>query len=223
MEYNPHCIDSTGASRALVAHSTPQLRARIDGWTPERQRLFCETLADCGLVIHAAKAVGMSPQSAYTLRRRVEGRSFALAWDAAFFLARQRLIDDAIAGAVEGNVDVIIKDGEVIGERRRKDSRVLLGAIARLDDMVYGNRKTRVIAEAFDDFLDCVEADANQAITDANQAITDAGTTGQSAVTATPRDSRASDFLTRRGEKSAAPQRRAPSPRSESGRFLPRD
>jgi hypothetical protein len=55
MDYNPHCVDSTGASRARLAHSTPPLRARIDGWTPERQRLFCKTRADCGLFIHAAQ------------------------------------------------------------------------------------------------------------------------------------------------------------------------
>ena len=42
---------------------------RTDGWTEEKQRRFIETLADTGLVNVAAKAVGMSRESAYRLRR----------------------------------------------------------------------------------------------------------------------------------------------------------
>jgi hypothetical protein len=48
----------------------PVLRKRRhDGWTPEKQREFVEALADSGSVVGAARAVGLSEQNAYALRR----------------------------------------------------------------------------------------------------------------------------------------------------------
>src|SRR5690349_21378762 len=38
---------------------------RTHGWTEEKQRRFIETLADTGLVNMAARAVGMSRETAY--------------------------------------------------------------------------------------------------------------------------------------------------------------
>jgi hypothetical protein len=152
---------TTDSLPALSAFPAAKLRLRIDGWTPEKQRLFCETLADCGLVREAAAIVGMTRQSAYRLRRRAEGRSFALAWDAALYLARAALIDEALERAVDGNVDVFTKDGVIVGERRRKDSHVLLTAISKLDSTLFANRTTQEIAQEFDAFLDCMEADGN--------------------------------------------------------------
>jgi hypothetical protein len=58
-------------------------RPRTDGWTEEKQRRFIEVLADTGLVAAAAKAVGMSRETAYRLRRSPHGAAFARAWDAA--------------------------------------------------------------------------------------------------------------------------------------------
>ena len=51
------------------------------GWTPERQRLFLASIAETGIVAHAAKAVDMGLTSAYGLRHR--SYVFDLAWDAA--------------------------------------------------------------------------------------------------------------------------------------------
>jgi hypothetical protein len=56
---------------------------RYDGWTEEKQRRFIEVLADTGIVTAAAKAVGMSSQSAQRLRRSPDGAAFSRAWDAA--------------------------------------------------------------------------------------------------------------------------------------------
>lgn len=53
--------------------------ARRDGWTPARRLRFLAALAEFGDVSLAARACGMSRQSAYALRRRDAG--FALAWD----------------------------------------------------------------------------------------------------------------------------------------------
>lgn len=164
MEPNHAPARLAAASSAVASFSPAQLRARIDGWTPEKQRLFCETLADCGLVRDAAAAVGMSPQSAYALRRRSEGRAFAMAWNAALHLARHRLMDMAIERAMEGNVTSVTKDGQVIGERKQQDMRHLLAAITKLEGGAFNNRATRAVAEEFDLFLDAMEADANRAL-----------------------------------------------------------
>jgi hypothetical protein len=127
---------------------------RHDGWTPERQRIFCEDLADYGSVMQAARAAGMSVRSAYSLRRRADGRAFAHAWDAALLLARQRLIDDAYQLAIDGSHDVITRNGEVIAERRHRDSRTILASLERLKQCdVVADPATRIIAQDFDAFL----------------------------------------------------------------------
>ncbi|MBO9498942.1 MAG: hypothetical protein J7496_13760 [Novosphingobium sp.] len=56
-------------------------RARVDGWTPERQARFLGHLAETGCVAEAARRAGMSAGAAYRLRRDPEGASFAHAWD----------------------------------------------------------------------------------------------------------------------------------------------
>ena len=138
--------------------SQPLTSARANGWTPERQRIFCETLAECGNVDMAAKAVGMTRQSAYRLRRRSEGRSFSLAWDAALKIARGRLMSEVIDLASEGISETIIKDGEIVAERRRRDPRILLTVIERLNKMEdrAEDRITSCVAQEFDEFLDCM-------------------------------------------------------------------
>jgi hypothetical protein len=148
------------ATRVVAGFSTTRLRARIDGWTPERQRMFCEALADSGIVREAAAAVGMSKESAYQLRRKAEGKGFALAWDAALVLARQRLMDIALERAIDGNKDILIKDGEVVGERKKQDVRHLLAAIGRMAAIQRSDTMARSIAVEFDAFLDCMEAEA---------------------------------------------------------------
>jgi hypothetical protein len=138
----------------------PLTPIRRDGWSAERQRGFCEVLAECGLVDRAAAAVGMGRESAYKLRRRASGRAFALAWDAALLLARQRLIDDAFELAFEGSVERVIHNGKVVAEKRRRDPRMLLATIERLGSSVaLGSAPAKAVAQEFDEFLDCLEAD----------------------------------------------------------------
>jgi hypothetical protein len=149
------------AAEVIAAFPPARPRARADGWTPERQRRFCEILAECGIVRDAAKAVGMTPQSAYELKRRPEGKGFALAWAAALLLARPRLVDLAIERAIDGNSDQYYKDGVLVGERRKQDVRHLLAAITKLENGQAGDMVLATIADDFDQFLDCMEAEAN--------------------------------------------------------------
>src|SRR5437870_351457 len=57
--------------------------SRRDGWTPERQIDFLDTLAGTRSVTEGAAAAGMSRESAYRLRVRREGALFAALWDRA--------------------------------------------------------------------------------------------------------------------------------------------
>ena len=58
-------------------------RTRRDGWTADRQLRFLEALVRTRSVTKAARAAGMSRESAYRLRGRKEGALFAAAWDRA--------------------------------------------------------------------------------------------------------------------------------------------
>jgi hypothetical protein len=163
------------AAQVISGFPPTALRTRADGWTPERQRAFCEALADCGIVRDAAAAVGMTPQSAYQLKRKPEGKGFSLAWDAALVLARPRLLDMAVERAVDGNVEQYVKDGEVVGERRKKDVRHLLAAITKLENAYSDDIVAATVAQDFDSFLDCMEAEAcgQPVLSDADEGDTD--------------------------------------------------
>lgn len=58
-------------------------RCRRDGWTAERQVLFLAALANTRSVTVAARAAGMSRESAYRLRERASAALFAHLWDQA--------------------------------------------------------------------------------------------------------------------------------------------
>ena len=66
------------------------LRARRDGWTPERQFGYLVALALFGNGGRAARAVGMSPQSAMRLRRRPEAAQYDRLCSAALWSAKKR-------------------------------------------------------------------------------------------------------------------------------------
>ena len=56
---------------------------RRDGWTAKRQLTFLSELARSGRITKAARAAGMSRESAYRLRARDPDGLFAAAWDRA--------------------------------------------------------------------------------------------------------------------------------------------
>ena len=73
----------------------------------------------------------MSVTGAYAARRR--NHLFAAAWDAALTMARERLADTLLARSMEGNVEQIWRDGEIVGERHVLDNRLGLAILRRLD------------------------------------------------------------------------------------------
>ena len=114
-------------------------QARYDGWTEEKQRRFIEVLADTGLVGTAAKAVGLTRESAYRLRRAAGAEAFAAAWDAARHHAGGLIEDIAFERAIEGvAVPVLNEHGEQIATRTRYDNRLLVFLLRRLRADRYG-------------------------------------------------------------------------------------
>ncbi len=74
----PSAPSPDAAAMAAIAPSTARQRVstpRHDGWTPERQRIFLEYIADGHTVRTASFAASMSHQSAYQFRRRVARRT----------------------------------------------------------------------------------------------------------------------------------------------------
>jgi hypothetical protein len=114
-------------------------RPRFDGWTEEKQRRFIEALADTGLVSHAAKAVGMTRESANRLRRSPHGAAFARAWDAARLHAGSALEDIAFERAIEGQERNVYNEfGEVICTKRVVNDRMLTFLLSHLMPDRYG-------------------------------------------------------------------------------------
>lgn len=102
--------------------------ARHDGWTPDRQRQFIAILASHGGVAAAARAVGMTPQTARRLRARPDAAGFARAWDAAIDEGRIRAREEARRRGLEGWVVPVTYAGKIIAHRRRFDNRLLFAA-----------------------------------------------------------------------------------------------
>lgn len=98
------------------------VRARRDGWTPDRQRAFIGALAESRNVAAAARAVGKSWQTAYRLRARADAAGFAAAWDAA--LAGPALDRPVTGRALGGVARPVTWRGRRIGEHRRFDERL---------------------------------------------------------------------------------------------------
>jgi hypothetical protein len=112
---------------------TPAPCRRHNGWTAERQRAFIRHLGRLGLVAPAARAVGMSRQSAYALREKPGAESFAEAWDLALEMGLGNAEDHAITRALEGYEVPYFYGGRQCGTIRRYDHRLLLAALARGD------------------------------------------------------------------------------------------
>ncbi len=132
------------------------------GWTPERQKLFLQAVAEGRSVVHACRIVGLTKQSAYAFRRRPQGAAFALAWQAACLLARDALADDMLDRALNGEIETITyRDGTSVS-RHRYDNRLattILNRLDRLADRASGEvtyAAARLVATEFNQFLECI-------------------------------------------------------------------
>jgi hypothetical protein len=115
-----------------LAFTPVPVKARRDGWTPARQLAFILRLALLGGVAAAARAVGMSRESAYRLREHPGAAGFAAAWDKAQGWGRGRAADLGTERAIHGEKRGVYYRGRKVGEYVRHDNRLLTAALNRL-------------------------------------------------------------------------------------------
>jgi hypothetical protein len=123
------------ADEDLLAFTPVSLdRKRNNGWTAAQQERFILALHVMGSVGQAAKAVGMSRQSAYNLRERAGAESFAKSWDAAIEMGRARQFDHAMERAVNGVTTVRVLRGGSVTVNGGPDMRILRSALRSEDE-----------------------------------------------------------------------------------------
>jgi len=120
------------------------------GWTPALKARFLDRLAAHGNVRAACRAVNLSHEAAYRLRRR--DADFARGWAAAVVLARENGAQVLAERAIDGVEEDVWYRGELKGTRRRYDARLLLAHLARLD-RVADDEVARDDADRFDEVL----------------------------------------------------------------------
>jgi hypothetical protein len=133
------------------------VRARHDGFTPEKQRAFLEELADTGCVAAAAARVGMTEQSATRLRRRADARSFDRAWDAATLANKRTLRAVAWDRAVTGTVKRHYYHGELRSEEIVHDNRLLIYLLGKADSLVEHPQGAAQVLRNWEPWMDAVE------------------------------------------------------------------
>lgn len=130
-----------------ITDTIPEL---AHGWTAERKTRFLDHLSVKGNVRAACKRVSMSREAAYRQRRR--DPLFARGWAAAMVQARENGAEVLADRAIDGVEEEIYYRGELVGTRRRYDSRLLLAHVARLDK-VADERAAVEDAARFDELL----------------------------------------------------------------------
>lgn len=139
------------ARNSEAADFTPvSLRGRVDGWTADRQRAFIAALRARPCIEAAARAVGMSRESAYRLRRRAGAESLAAAWDAAIAAVPRGTTSPSLLWhrACYGSAKRSVRIGAPMGEFRR-DNRTLLVRVRRLDRLSLRYAPAEVHSEIF--------------------------------------------------------------------------
>lgn len=127
--------DLAKAPSTSLATAEPSSANRADGWTRQRQVQFLRELAATHSVSAAARAVGMSRQSAYQLRARLRGEPFDLAWDAAFQSCFDGLAEAAVERAANGVEVPHYHKGELVGTSRRYDERLTVALLTMRDSL----------------------------------------------------------------------------------------
>ena len=120
----------------LAFTPVPSASKRHDGWTAERQRGFILALSKIGMVSAAARAVGMSRESAYRLLERAGPDSeFAAVFREARDAGQTNAWWTAIDRAVHGVEVPYFYRGTQRGVRRVYNDRLLIAAFRSIQRM----------------------------------------------------------------------------------------
>lgn len=138
----------------VPAFSPVPVRPRRDGWTAEKQRIFIRTLAETGLATCAARAAGMSARSAHRLALRDDAESFCQAWDTALILASRRGVTSLYEYALQGMIETVWRDGEIVYRRRRPSEKALFFLLSRIAPARFGTGAASPPRDAQGDAID---------------------------------------------------------------------
>ncbi|MEY4500437.1 MAG: hypothetical protein RIS52_327 [Pseudomonadota bacterium] len=116
----------------------PRQSSRHDGWSADTQICFIEALADYGSVRAAAEKAGKAAGSAYRLRHSAGADSFAAAWDDALKIGMMHLQDIAMERAINGVAVPKFYKGEIVGETRWHDNRLLMFMLRHTNRQIFG-------------------------------------------------------------------------------------
>jgi|GEM_PF-3545027 len=119
----------------------PRQRKRRGGWTELTQRAFILALSEMGCVARAARAVGMTPRSAYRLLDADGADEFAEAWDHAIALGIHRLRAKAFARALHGQMVPVFRRGKMARLEYRQCDRVAIALLSGRDHSVADRRE----------------------------------------------------------------------------------
>ena len=122
-------------------------RARVDGWTPLRQRAFLRALTATGEIEKACKIARISNTA--VRKARAGYPSFAAACDRAIAKAEPTLEQIAVDRAINGVAEPVYHAGQVVGHKRRYSDALMRDALKR-EDARLGTHKTKrdLVAEA---------------------------------------------------------------------------
>nr|WP_166177386.1 hypothetical protein [Altererythrobacter segetis] len=128
-------------------------------WTAPKMAAFLRILSGTHSVSAAARAVGMSRQSAYKLRTRLKGQPFDLAWRCAFRRQYDALAEAALDRALNGVEVPHFHKGELVHTSRRYDERLTVALLAMRLNLAPapGTREYNVEQLAPDDFEELVD------------------------------------------------------------------
>ena len=141
----------------LLAFEPVPLRYRTDGLTPERQRAYVEALADTGVVREAAARIGVSEQAIARVRRRSDAVDFDRACEAAHMFGARRLRSIAFERAIEGTLKGRYYHGELVGEERVHDNRLLIYLLGKTAHLIEPPRESRAICENWEEHMEALE------------------------------------------------------------------
>src|SRR3954470_10099289 len=149
----------TGGRDRLAFDPVP-LRYREDGLTPERQCAYVEALADCGVAREAAARVGLSEQAINRVRRRADARSFDHACEGAHMYGARRLRSIAFERAIEGTLKGRYYHGELVGEERVYDNRLLIYLLGKTEHLLAPPKEALAVCEHWEEHMDALEQGA---------------------------------------------------------------
>jgi len=130
----------------IVFTPVPRQRKRRDGWTEAAQRAFIAALEECGCVARSARAVGMSPRSAYRLLGAPGADSFAEAWDQAIARGVERVREDAMLRALYGSWVPVVRRGRVVRMEFRFNHKLALALLSGRDGRSVAERREQAVS-----------------------------------------------------------------------------